>query len=121
MPPHSRALRLATVGLRGSAQLSLRQVHLPEHRGKTRVAAKRRERRVVPEIVQIAIVLLVGPIQPFESLVLLAAPRIDLRDTVSPSLPPLGDKLIECLLRFFGVTQLSSSLRSLEFVRVRCT
>ena len=119
MPPHSRALRLATVGLRGSAQLSLRQVHLPEHRGKTRVAAKRRERRVVPEIVQIAIVLLVSPIQPFESL--LAAPRIDLRDTVSPSLPPLGDKLIECLLRFFGVTQLSSSLRSLEFVRVRCT
>jgi hypothetical protein len=62
---------------------ALRQVHLPQHRGEARVAVKRDERGIVPEIGHKAVVLLVSSIQPFESLVLLAAPRIDLRDPIS--------------------------------------
>src|SRR5215831_11059134 len=87
------------------SSVSLRQIHLPQQRGEARVAVKQHERCIVPEIGHIAIVVLVSPIQPFESFVSLAAPRVELRETVGVRLPPLDDKLIECLLRLSGVTE----------------
>ena len=66
------------------ALLSLRQIHLLQQRSVAGIAKQRGHQQVYLDVGQVAGALLVGPLQPFERLLLLAAPRINLRDLVGP-------------------------------------
>jgi hypothetical protein len=62
------------------ALLPLGQIHLLQQRSVAGIAKQRGHQLVYLDVGQAAVALLLGPLQPFERLLLLAAPRINLRD-----------------------------------------